>query len=350
MRGQNARHTGRTSATKTSSTIPNSPEAAAAIEAAIRKAAGKPTGTLTKEDYEKVKSIKWEHSIISDLTPLKRTLNLESIHMEANQISDLTPLAELKNLRTILLNRNRITDLTPLAGLPKLEYLDLYGNQITDLTPLAGLKQLNVLKLRDNPKLSRPEIDALKRALPNLVIFHSLMTNDERIEANIRLEVEKYGGELTEQDLAKSTWIRIEHSIISDLTPLKRTLNLESLHMEANQISDLTPLSELKNLRTILLNRNRITDLTPLAGLPKLEKLDLYGNQITNDQLKHLAGLRILRKLDLRDNQLTDVSALAGLKQLVDLRLEGNPKLTKAQIDQFQKALPKCKITHDATK
>jgi uncharacterized protein YcfL len=39
----------------TTKIIPNSPEAAAAIEAAIRKAAKKPTGELTKADLEKVR-------------------------------------------------------------------------------------------------------------------------------------------------------------------------------------------------------------------------------------------------------------------------------------------------------
>jgi hypothetical protein len=35
------------------------------------------------------------------------------------------------------------------------------------------------------------------------------------------------------------------------------------------------------------------------------------------------------------------------LTQLTHLYLEDNPDLTKAQIDQLQKALPKCKIFSD---
>jgi len=33
---------------------------------------------------------------------------------------------------------------------------------------------------------------------------------------------------------------------------------------------------------------------------------------------------------------------------LTNLNLSNNPNLTKAQIDELQKALPKCKITHNA--
>jgi len=41
---------------------------------------------------------------------------------------------------------------------------------------------------------------------------------------------------------------------------------------------------------------------------------------------------------------------LSELDQLTSLNLEDNPALTKAQIDQLQKALPKCEIDHNAKK
>ena len=41
---------------------------------------------------------------------------------------------------------------------------------------------------------------------------------------------------------------------------------------------------------------------------------------------------------------------LENLTQLVSLHLQNNPDLTKAQIDQLQKALPKCKIISNPTK
>ena len=72
--------------------------------------------------------------------------------------------------------------------------------------------------------------------------------------------------------------------------------------------------------------RNKISDVTPLVGLAQLEVLSIDGNR------------------------LADVSALAGLTQLKRLFLSGNPALTKAQIDELQKALPKCKIISNPTK
>ena len=40
---------------------------------------------------------------------------------------------------------------------------------------------------------------------------------------------------------------------------------------------------------------------------------------------------------------------LEKLTQLTSLHLTNNPDLTKAQIDELQKALPNCKITRNAT-
>ena len=71
--------------------IPNSPEAKAAIEAAIRKDAKKPTGELTKADLEKV----------TDLT------------IESNQLTDVTGLEKLTQLRgavSLLQSTDRVAE------------------------------------------------------------------------------------------------------------------------------------------------------------------------------------------------------------------------------------------------
>ena len=60
---------------------------------------------------------------------------------------------------------------------------------------------------------------------------------------------------------------------------------------------------------------------------------------------KGLEKLTQLEGLNLNVNRLTDVKGLEKLTNLSKLRLQNNPDLTKAQIDQLQKALPKCRIT-----
>ena len=84
------------------------------------------------------------------------------------------------------------------------------------------------------------------------------------------------------------------------------------------------------------------------ADYRKVTKLSLLGNQLTS--VKGLEKLTRLKSLNLRANQLTNVKGLEKLMQLEDLWLEDNPDLTKAQIDELQKALPNCYILSNPKK
>ena len=85
-----------------------------------------------------------------------------------------------------------------------------------------------------------------------------------------------------------------------------------------------------------------------MAHLDKVTGLSLRNNQLTD--VKGLEKLNQLTELRLSGNQLTDVKGLEKLTQLEQLWLNNNPDLTKAQIDELQKALPKCKISSNPTK
>ena len=85
-----------------------------------------------------------------------------------------------------------------------------------------------------------------------------------------------------------------------------------------------------------------------VADLEKVTYLNLGANKLTD--VKGLEKLTQLTNLNLMENQLTDVKGLEKLTKLESLKLDDNPDLTKAQIDELQKALPKCRIFHDATK
>ena len=79
-----------------------------------------------------------------------------------------------------------------------------------------------------------------------------------------------------------------------------------------------------------------------LEKLTQLTNLSLSDNQLTN--VKGLEKLTQLTRLSLYRNQLTDVKGLENLTQLRQLWLHKNPNLTKAQIAELKKALPKCVI------
>ena len=82
------------------------------------------------------------------------------------------------------------------------------------------------------------------------------------------------------------------------------------------------------------------------GGSPAPFGLESHVDLRTPDELT-AAVLKKVLKLDLHSCQLTDVTSLETLTQLTCLNLKDNPALTKAQIDELQKALPKCSIEHD---
>ena len=85
----------------------------------------------------------------------------------------------------------------------------------------------------------------------------------------------------------------------------------------------------------------------PTGELTKADYEKVTWLNLNDNQLHHSEGLEKLTQLNtlgLAANALKDLKGLENLTQLRYLNLNNNPNLTKAQIDQLQKALPKCRI------
>ena len=111
--------------------------------------------------------------------------------------------------------------------------------------------------------------------------------------------------------------------------------------------------ADLEKVVSLNLNFTKITD-EGLKELPKLKQLTylrLFSTQITDASLKELAKRQQLTAIDLGLTQITDagLKELAKLEQLASLNLN-NTKVTKAGVAELRKALPKCKIIHNAKK
>ena len=150
--------------------------------------------------------------------------------------------------------------------------------------------------------------------------------SEKFIEAEIRYELNKPTGELTKADLEKVT----------------------ELWLNGNQLTDVKGLEKLTKLKELYLAKNQLTNVKGLEKLWQLTRLHLHSNQLTD--VKGLEKLTQLTHLNLTSNKLTSVTGLENLTQLTHLYLENNPDLTKAQIDELQKALPKCTIISNPTK
>jgi len=146
------------------------------------------------------------------------------------------------------------------------------------------------------------------------------------IEKAIREAANKPTGELTEADMEKMTRLKLRSKLLTDVTDLEKLEKLNSLDLYDNQLTDVKGLEKLKQLTWLRLSDNQLTDVKTLEKLTQLEWLFLSNNQ------------------------LTDVKGLENLPQLTELNLRDNPALTKAQIAELQKALPKCHIESNPTK
>ena len=168
------------------------------------------------------------------------------------------------------------------------------------------------------------------------------------IEAAIRKVAKKPAGELTKADLEKVTVLELYQNQLTDVKGLEKLTQLEGLYLSINQLADVKGLENLTQLEKLGLHGNQLTDVKGLEKLTQLTKLSLKRNELTD--VKGLEKLAKLTTIDLRLNQLTDVKGLEKLTKLEYLYLSLNPDLTKAQIAELQKALPKCKIGSSPTK
>ena len=109
--------------------------------------------------------------------------------------------------------------------------------------------------------------------------------------------------------------------------------------------------ADLEKVADLYLGDTKITDagLKEVAKLQKLTFLRLSFTNITDAGLKKVAKLQQLTYLGLRGTKITDVGLkeVAKVKQLKYLYLTGT-KITKAGVAELQKALPKCRIDHNA--
>ncbi|MDR3277948.1 MAG: leucine-rich repeat domain-containing protein, partial [Oscillospiraceae bacterium] len=197
---------------------------------------------------------------------------------------------------------HNITDITPLRYLTKLTRLQLASNKISDLTPLKSLTELSELFLTYN---SISDVTPL-------------------------------------QSLTKLTTLYLDHNNISDVAPLQSLTNLTMLNLGSNSISDIAPLQSLTELGLLCLDNNIIlSDITPLQSMTDMQKLYLNNNNISD--ITPLKPMTKLRWLWLGENNIRDVTLLKSLTNLEWLNLVGNP-LTPQQINDLQRALPRCKI------
>jgi len=178
----------------------------------------------------------------------------------------------------------------------------------------------------------------------------SVEITDPVVEMEIRRQIRKPTGELTEADIKRVKNLEFIHSSITNegVKEVAKLKQLEKLSLSHTKITDewLEEVIKLPKLRGLGLWDTKITDagLKEVVKLKHLYYLNLGGTKITDAGLKELAKLKNLTELNLRYTQITEagLKELAKCKQLEKLHL-GHTQITDTA--ELQKALPKCKIS-----
>ena len=180
--------------------------------------------------------------------------------------------------------------------------------------------------------------------------FKSVEIADPIVEKEIRRQIRKYTGELTEADIKRVKNLEFIHSSITNegVKEVAKLKQLEKLSLSHTKITDewLKEVIKLPKLRGLGLWDTKITDagLKEVVKLKHLYYLNLGGTKITDAGLKELAKLKNLTDLNLRYTRITKagLKELAKCKQLEKLHL-GHTQITDTT--ELQKALPNCKIS-----
>jgi hypothetical protein len=203
--------------------------------------------------------------------------------------------------------------------------------------------------------------------LPQTTYAKEKLIEDPNLEHAIRMELQKFSGDLTREDLlqlnslypkdteqkvgslsglenatnigslflpnlgitnidpiaslTKITFLGLNNNTISNIEPLRKLTKLQRLVINDNQIENMDSLSALK-LTDLLIGNNHITDISPLRDLP-LKWLIISHNQISD--IEPLKNISSLEHVYIDNNQISDISVLEELPNLQEVDLENNP-------------------------
>lgn len=301
------------------------------LDAVVRTAIAKPTGTIHKGDLAGLGSLSLSVSQpVANLTGLEACTNLHYLSILEGTISDLSPLSGLAPLTSLWLEDCGLTNISPLGNLTGLQSLNLRSNEgILDFTALENLTSLTSLLL-DSTSMNDGDFAHLS-GLTGLAVLH---VNDNQISS-----LNPVAG------MMGLHWFSAYDNDIGDLSPLANLTGLSSLSLARNPLTSLAPLAGLSNLTQLDLSRCGLSNVDALAGwFPNLETLRLSDNEIGQiagwgswasietleldgnalETTEWLAGLSGLTTLLMNDNNLDDLSGLAGLANLYCVGLRSN--------------------------
>ncbi len=270
--------------------------------------------------------------------------DLTELALEGEAIIDaaVAPFKDCRKLKTLFLSHAAITDsgLANFAGCVELASLNL--NHVKGVGD-AGIRAISTAKLMDAELSGTGITDASLTRLAGNTILHSLKLSDTKV-TNAGLAALK--------DLPALDDLALIHLPITDegLAALQGK-NFRVLQLGHTKITDagIVHLKASTRLSNLELPGTKVTDkgLSNLRDLKELAVIELSGCDVSGSSLKDL-NLNQLESLSMARTAFDDdgLASLAKLPKLRRVHCEGS-KVTRAGIEKFHDAAPKCTIVWD---
>ena len=296
--------------------------------------------------------VRLEGTNVSDagLVRLSPLGNLQGLDLAETGITDagIEYIREHKNLRSLNLTKTKVTDagMARLSPLADLEMLLVTDTAITDV----GLKHI-----AEHPKLWWLDLAQTKISDAGLAelgplekLAYLMVTETGITDAGVKYICQHRT--LLHLNLGGT---KITDDAVLDLAKLPRLAELMLTGGPPARITDraLERLTPLRSLKKLYLNGTAVTDvgLRYLKELPNLDTIGLYWTGITDKGVEQLAEIKSLRHVNLNNTKITSAALdrLAPLPKLDHLEIRTNPGVSKAAVEAFRKAHPRCTVGAD---
>lgn len=294
------------------------------LEAAIRKAAKKQSGTLLQSDLDKITELNISDNYgantinFSDITKLHNLGKVTLYNWKFTSLTNINNLAYylryVNSFYALNLSNNSIgSNISSVLNAFSNDYvtnINLSNTGISDVSYLTRLTNVNTVDLSNNKisnifslgTLSLRSVDLSNNALTNI----SPLTNDVGL-----------------------TTLNLSNNNITDLSPIRNLYYLNTLNLSSNNKKasvggyDLSPLSDLVNLQYLDLSNNYIKSIDSLENLDSITDLNLSLNGIQD--ISGIKNMQVLKNLNLANNYLiSDISVIRNLENIVSIDLSNN--------------------------
>ena len=322
------------------------------LEAAIRQAINKPTGTLYDTDVATLKYLTLQNPAIGSLEGIEQCQALLQLNLVGLPITDFSPVSLLTNLYRLSIADVSLPDLSFLPS--QLRSINLRNTGTDDLHSLSGVTGLTSFRMDDDAITSLSGLESL----PNLISIYVINCPLSDISAVASMpplegfylyncpvqDISVLESHDDLRDLSLEYYLN-PPVLIDDFEPIRDMTNLQycrlgggrgftDLSLVADKIylqvltlfgcdlGDISALSDLTYMRYLDVQHTGISDISVVANMPLLEGLMISGNEI--EDISALRNLHRLDSLGASANKIRDISALAGKPLLNSVGLHQN--------------------------